>query len=100
MTSLIGHWLHAVFLPTWWADLLDWRCFWPPSEFTACWLIWSANDRARSVFAWPWGRARRRPEAVLAKGYSAGGPRNCGRHGRFCIHCVVDGQFALRRAPA
>ena len=24
---MIGHWLHAVFLPIWWADLLDWRCF-------------------------------------------------------------------------
>ena len=47
-------WLHAVFLPTWWAVLPDWRCFWPPSEFTAYWLIWSAKDRARSVFAWPW----------------------------------------------
>src|SRR5258708_29793378 len=47
--SLIGRWLHAVFLPIWWADLLDWRCFWPPSEFTACLLLWSAQSRARSA---------------------------------------------------
>src|ERR1700730_6507786 len=55
-TSLIAHWLHAVFLPIWWADLLDWRCFWPPSEFTAFLVFWSAKDRARSVSAWPWAR--------------------------------------------
>src|SRR5690242_21875686 len=66
-TSLTAHWLHVVFLPIWWADLLDWRCFWPPSEFTACWLIWSAKDRARSVSAWPW--ARRSEERRVGKGW-------------------------------
>src|SRR5258706_13344764 len=55
-TSLIGHWLHAVFLPIWWADLLDWRCFWPPSEFTAFLVLWSAQNRARTVFALALGR--------------------------------------------
>src|SRR5258708_37811319 len=56
MTCSIARWLRAAFLPTWWADLPDWRCFWPPLEFTACWLIWSANDRTRSVSALPWAR--------------------------------------------
>src|ERR1051325_11826253 len=56
MTCSIALWLRAVSLPIWWADLLDWRCFWRLSEFTACWLIWSAKDRGRSVSAWPWVR--------------------------------------------
>src|ERR1700722_14952035 len=55
-TSLISHWLRAVCLPAWWADLLDWRCFWPPSEFTACLLFWLANDSGGLGFEWPCAR--------------------------------------------
>src|SRR5258708_12661562 len=56
MTCSIARWLRAAFLPTWWADLPDWRCFWPPLEFTAFLLLSSANDRPRSVSPWPWAR--------------------------------------------
>src|SRR5262249_60669142 len=56
MTSSIGHWPHVVFLPIWWADLLDWRCFWPPSEFTACWVFLSAQKRAETVSVLARGR--------------------------------------------
>ena len=31
-----------------------WRCFWPPSEFMACWPTWSAKGRAKSASEWHW----------------------------------------------
>src|SRR5258708_37212545 len=57
-TSLIGHWLHAVFLPIWWADLLDWRCFWPPWGFTACLRLLCAQRPPRLGSLRPLGPQR------------------------------------------
>src|SRR5262249_58173542 len=89
MTSLIGHWPHVVFLPIWWADLLDWRCFWPPSEFTAPLVLLAGQNRAETGFVLALGRGG---GAILERFFKRGGA--LWRGGPFPV-----GLFLLPRRP-